>query len=238
MSPRRPQSLWAVPWPPRAAIRPEVQGRAGAWLCFPTLNPFVPFPWAWPRPTPQTALHTADRLPLGLSRAPAGTAGVLPWRWEFRPVSWAWEGQQNHCHNSLSSLQTLRATDTLLEKVVRSCSATRVSEQLQSIFQVWHVKGGGFSGAVPHPGGKGVSTLECMVLTPVPCRESTLQGGCPPPLVTRGCPAGSSGAQCPQRVASAFARPQSWPGGICPKPARDPRGRNPAKGFARDPRQP
>lgn len=205
MSPRSPQSLWAVPWPPRAAIRPEIQGRAGARLCFPTLNPFVPFPWAWPRPTPQTALHTADCLP-----AP----GSLPGTGRHRGSPPLALGVQTSLlgvggtAESLPQLSVLLADPASHGHPAGDDGAQLFCHQSQRAAAEYlsglACERGGFTGAVPHPGGKGVSTLECMVLTPVACRESTLQGGCPPPLVTRGWPAGSSGAQCLQRVASAF----------------------------------
>jgi len=36
--------------------------------------------------------------------------------------------------------------------------------------------------------GQGVSALEGTVPTAAPCRESTLRGGCPPPLANQGLP--------------------------------------------------
>ena len=124
---------------------------------------------------------------------------------------------RKRCHNSLSSLQTLRAMDKMLERVVLSFAASRVSEELQNIFQVWHVQRGGFTGAVPPAGGKGLSTLECMAPTPVPCRDSTLQGGCPPPQGNQGLSTrlfqstvAAEGGICPP------AWPQGWPAVFVP----------------------
>ena len=62
---------------------------------------------------------------------------------------------RKHCHNSLSSSQTLKDMDTMLETLVFNSPASRVSEELQRIFQVWHVQRVGFAGAVPHPEGRG-----------------------------------------------------------------------------------
>ena len=44
---------------------------------------------------------------------------------------------RKHCHNSLASLQTLEAMDTMLETMVLSFPASRVSEELQNVLQVW-----------------------------------------------------------------------------------------------------
>jgi len=52
-------------------------------------------------------------------------------------------------------LQTLMAMDNMLESVVLSYPASRVSEGLQSVLQVWHGQSVGFTGAVAHPGGMG-----------------------------------------------------------------------------------
>ena len=112
------------------------QGRLSPLLSHP--HPFIPFLWAWPRPVPQAALHAAHCLPLGLSRAPPGTAGVLPWRREFRSVPGAGRDGRKHCLNSPASLQTLEAMDTMLETMVLSFPASRVSEELQNVLQVWH----------------------------------------------------------------------------------------------------
>ena len=52
---------------------------------------------------------------------------------------WGWEGQQNHSHWSLSPLQTLHAMDTMLEVMVLSSPASKTSEMLQDILEVWPV---------------------------------------------------------------------------------------------------
>ena len=53
--------------------------------------------------------------------------------------------------------------------------------ELQTILQVWHWQRVGLAGAVPHPGGKGASTLERTVPSPVPCTEHAA-GRVPSPL--------------------------------------------------------
>ena len=109
------------------------QGRLSPLLSHP--HPFIPFLWAWPRPVPQAALHAAHCLPLGLSRAPresslsAGSSDQSPG---------AGRDSRKHCLNSLASLQTLEAMDTMLETMVLSFPASRVSEELQNVLQVWH----------------------------------------------------------------------------------------------------
>ena len=106
---------------------------------------------------------------------------------------------RSQCHKSLSSLQIPKAIDSTLETLVLSCPASRFSKVLQNILQVWHVPRVGFRGAVPHPGGKGgQSPPQC------PAEPAQRREGAHLPWVTRGCPPGSSRAQWPQRVASAF----------------------------------
>lgn len=61
-----------------------------------------------------------------------------------------WEGQQNPCYFSLSSLQTLDAMDIMLKAVVLYSSG----EVLQDILEVWPVQRvGGGPGTVRFPGG-------------------------------------------------------------------------------------
>ena len=57
-------------------------------------------------------------------------------------------GAAGNTATTLSSLQTLNAMDYMLEKLVLSFLASRVSEELQSILQVWHVGRGACTGAV------------------------------------------------------------------------------------------
>jgi len=89
----------------------------------------------------------------------------------------------------------------MLERVVLSYPASRVSEELQNIL---HVQRLGFTGAVPHPGGRGYRLLSGR--SPPRCHaEVTHCGeGAYLPWVTRGCPPGSSRAQWLQRGSSAF----------------------------------
>ncbi|XP_064495785.1 maestro heat-like repeat family member 5 [Pseudopipra pipra] len=68
-----------------------------------------------------------------------GSVGILLlllWHRGFRWLSWGWEEQQNDCHCSLCSLQTLNSMDSMLRTVVLSFPASRVSEELQGILEL------------------------------------------------------------------------------------------------------
>ena len=135
LSYRNPYSLWAAPWPPRAAL---AQGRAGSRLCFPTLVPSAPSSapgHGQCRRLRCTQHIVCPSVSRGHRQAPresslgAGSSDQSPG---------AGRDGRKHCLNSPASLQTLEAMDTMLETMVLSFPASRVSEELQNVLQVWH----------------------------------------------------------------------------------------------------
>ena len=124
-------------------------------------------------------------------------------------------GVKNHCHCSLSSLQTLRALDPMLKAIVRNSPPSRMGEELQNIFQVWPVQ-----------------------RVAVPGLFLTLWG--------RGCPLPGGGPQtsateaehAAETVPTSCVTRRFWSTCLPAWPAREPRGRSPATGFARAQRKP
>lgn len=112
-----------------------------------------------------------------------------------------WEGQQNPCHHSLSSLQTVDAMDIMLKAVV-----LKSGEVLQDVLEVWPVQRVGVwalfltLGGLPTPG--------WMVLSPVVSRQSTLQGGRCPALGLSWSTGAAESGTC---LATRLAR------GLCPR---------------------
>lgn len=80
-----------------------------------------------------------SRLPA--PRSLLGSMGILPLT--LRSVS---DQLKNHCHHSLTCLQTLRSMDSMLRAIVLSSPPSRISEELQNILQVWAVQGMGVPG--------------------------------------------------------------------------------------------
>lgn len=161
-------------------------------LCFPSSS-LCPLPRARPCPAPQAAVPAGHHLSLISQAVWASCPGSSR-------QSAGWQGQQNPCHGSLCSLQTLDAMDTMLKAVVLNSPA----ESLQDILEVWAVQSGG-PGAIPYP--EGFPTPGWMVPSPVVSRQSALWGGCPPAL-------GLSWSTGLQRVAPAW--PQGWSGPFVP----------------------
>ena len=163
---------------PCAERRPDTQGRAGSWLCFPTLV-LRPLPMGL---AASSAAGCAAHSSLSGTRSLPGTArqrGSPPLARGVQIRLLRVRGKD--CHHPLSSLQTLHAMDTMLQTVVLDSPASSLSKELQSILQVWHGQSLWFAGAVLHAGGQRVATLERTV--PPQCHaETTLQGGCQPPV--------------------------------------------------------
>ncbi|KAM4647991.1 uncharacterized protein AAGF69_012224 [Amazona ochrocephala] len=95
------------------------------------------------------------------------------------PPNAAGQGQDSFLY-----FETLDAMDILLESLVLSSPGHRL---LQRILQVRHWHRAGFAGAVPHPGGMGVSTLE-WTLFPQHHVHSTLRKGAQLPQGTQTWP--------------------------------------------------
>jgi len=96
------------------------------------------------------------------------------------------------------------AMDKMLESVVLSYPASRVSEGLQSIFQVWHGQSVGFTGAVAPRGGRGCLLLSGRRSRRCHAERAQCGEGAQLPWLTGGRPAGSARAQQLQRGASAL----------------------------------
>ncbi|XP_061210088.1 uncharacterized protein LOC133220869 isoform X1 [Neopsephotus bourkii] len=163
-------ALRAAPWLPRAETQPEIQGTAGCQLCFPSLVPSSPSPGPrhvqclWTGSSAHRSL-SAPRPPLANQR----WQGCPPLAGGVRPVPRE-RGTAERLTQPFSSLQTLDAMDILLQSLVLSSPGCG---ELKSILQVRHWQRVGFAGAVAHPGGTGVSTLEWTVSSPAPRTQHT-----------------------------------------------------------------
>ncbi|KAM9027163.1 uncharacterized protein PRD47_006138 isoform 1-T1 [Ara ararauna] len=163
-------ALRAARWLPRAETKLEIQGTAGCQLCFPTLVP--PSPSRGPRHVQCLWTGSSAHRSLSAPRPPLANQrwqGCPPLAWGVRSVPRE-RGTAERLTQPFSSLQTLDAMDILLKSLVLSSPGSR---DLRIILQVQHWQRAGFAGAVPHPGGTGVSAVEWTVSLPASCTQHT-----------------------------------------------------------------